>query len=200
MKAKGLLTALLSIVIAGCSLRAKPAKTAVTPAVPKPVVAPAPPAAPPAPLSIPQTNVELPSPQPVNPAALVTEAPQPVEAPPAAPPRTRRTGPPASQTVSPALPAANPAVEPPRPAVQEIVPQAETKRLQEQAQGRRREVKQILDQLSRRQLSDPQKDVAATIRSFVTLSEEAEQHNDPRQAVALAERAWILAKELQSEK
>jgi hypothetical protein len=102
--------------------------------------------------------------------------------------------------VSPALPAANPAVEPPRPAVQEIVPQAETKRLQEQAQGRRREVKQILDQLSRRQLSDPQKDVAATIRSFVTLSEEAEQHNDPRQAVALAERAWILAKELQSEK
>jgi hypothetical protein len=199
MKAKGLLTALLSIVLAGCSLRAKPAKTAVTPAAPKPVAAPAPAPAPPAPLSIPQTNVELPSPQPVDPAALVTEAPQPAEPPPAAPPR-RRTTPGPSQTVNPAPPAATPAVEPPRPAVQEIVPQAETKRLQEQAQGRRREVKQILDQVVRRNLSEAQKDVAATIRSFVTLSEEAEQHNDPRQAVALAERAWILVKELQSEK
>ncbi len=199
MNAKGLLTALLCIVIAGCSLRAKPAKTAVTPAAPKPVAAPAPAPAPAGPLSIPQTNVELPSPQPVDPAALATEAPQPIEAPPAAPPRSRRTGPPANQTVSPAPPAATPAVEP-RPAVQEIVTQAEIKRLQEQAQGRRREVKQILDALNRRQLSGAQKDVEATIRSFVTLSEEAEQHGDPRQAVALAERAWILAKELQSEK
>ena len=69
---------------------------------------------------------------------------------PAAPPRPRRAGPPASQPVSPAPPAAAPAAEPPRPAVQEIVSPAETKRLQEQAQGRRREVKQILDQLDRR--------------------------------------------------
>jgi len=40
--------------------------------------------------------------------------------------------------------------------------------------------------------------VAATIRSFLALSEEAEKHNDMRQADALAERAQILAKELQS--
>ncbi len=38
----------------------------------------------------------------------------------------------------------------------------------------------------------------ATIKSFLTLSEEAEDHNDMRQADGFAERAQILAKELQS--
>ena len=199
MKAKVLLTAVLSMVLVGCSLR-KPTKAAAPPAAPKPAAAPAPAPAPAGPLSIPQTNVDLPKPQPVDPAALVTEAPQPVEPPPAAPARSRRPTPATSQPATPPPPTAAPATEPPRPAVQEIVSPAEVKRLQEQAQGRRREVKQILDQLSRRQLTDAQKDVAATVRSFITLSEEAEQHNDPRQAAALAERAWILAKELQSEK
>jgi hypothetical protein len=42
--------------------------------------------------------------------------------------------------------------------------------------------------------------VVATIRNFLTLSGEAENHNDMRQADALAERAQILAKELQSGK
>src|ERR1017187_135636 len=67
--AKALLTVLAGIVLAGCSLRGKPAKLAVAPAAPKPVVAPAP-AAPPTALSIPQTHVELPKPQPAGPAAL----------------------------------------------------------------------------------------------------------------------------------
>ena len=74
------------------------------------------------------------------------------------------------------------------------------KRLQDQALARRREANQILDQLSRRQLTGTEQGVAATIRNFLALSEEAEKHNDPRQANALAERAQILAKELQSGK
>jgi membrane-bound lytic murein transglycosylase B len=200
MKATALLTALLSILLAGCELRGKPAKSAVPPAAPKPVASAAPAPAPPPALSIPQTRVELPKPQPVDPAALETEA-TPPEPPPAvaAPARSRRATPAASQPAPASPPAATPPPEP-RETVQEIVSPAEVKRLQDQAQARRSEVKQILDRLGRRQLTGTQRNVVATIRNFLTLSGEAENHNDMRQADALAERAQILAKELQSGK
>jgi len=198
MKATALLTALLSIVLAGCSLHGKAAKSAATPAAPKPVASAAPAPAPPPPLSIPQTRVELPKPQPLDPAALETETtlPEPLPAAPA-PARSRRA-PAASQPASTPAPAATPAPE--RETVQEIVSPDEVKRLQEQAQARRREVTRILGQLGRRALTGGRQNVAATIRSFLALSEEAEKHNDMRQADALAERAQILAKELQSGK
>jgi membrane-bound lytic murein transglycosylase B len=200
MKATALLTALLSILLAGCELRGKPAKSAVPPAAPKPVASAAPAPAPPPALSIPQTRVELPKPQPVDPAALETEAtpPEPLPAV-AAPARSRRATPAASQPAPASPPAATPPPEP-RETVQEIVSPAEVKRLQDQAQARRSEVKQILDRLGRRQLTGTQRNVVATIRNFLTLSGEAENHNDMRQADALAERAQILAKELQSGK
>jgi outer membrane biosynthesis protein TonB len=205
MRAKALLTVVAGIVLAGCSLRGKPAKLAVAPAAPKPVVAPAP-AAPPTALSIPQTHVELPKPQPVDPAALATEPkpPEPPEPPPApVPARPRRTSPAAGQPATPAATTPAAAAAPPpetRETFQEIVSPAELKRLQDQALARRREANQILDQLSRRQLTGAEQNVAATIRNFLALSEEAEKHNDPRQANSLAERAQILAKELQSGK
>ena len=207
MKAKALLTVFAGILLAGCSLRGKPAKSAIPPAALKPVVTPAP-APPRLALSIPQTRVELPTPQPVDPAALATETPppaEPPEPPPAAvPARPRRVNPAAGQPASPA-PAATPAAAAtpspePRETFQEIVSPAEVKRLQDRALGRRREANQILDQLARRQLTGAEQNVAATIRNFLALSEEAEKHNDPRQADALAERAQILAKELQSGK
>jgi hypothetical protein len=202
MKAKVLLAAALPcVLLAGCLLRRTPAKSVAAPAAPAPLVKPAP--APPASvLSIPQTHVELPKPQPVDPEALETEPPPP-EAPPAAattaPPRSRRANPAVSQP-APTPPAA--AGPPPdtRETVQEIVPPAELKRLQEDAQARRREANQILEQLGRRQLSRSEQNVAATIRSFLALSDEAEKRNDLRQADSLAERAQILAKELQSGK
>jgi hypothetical protein len=199
MKAKALLTALLGILLAGCSLRGNPAKSAAPPAAPKPVVTPAPP--PPA-LSIPQTRVELPQPQPVDPAALDTETTPPEPPPAAAPARSRRgipaISPAGGQPASP--PAAATSATEPRETVQEIVSPAELKRLQDRAQGRRREANRILDQLGRRPKTSTQQNVTATIRSFLALSEEAEKRNDPRQADALAERAQILAKELQSGK
>src|ERR1017187_82011 len=195
---KALVTALLSILLAGCELRGKPAKSAVPPAAPKPAVNPAPAPPPPPPLSIPQTRVELPKPQPVDPAALETET-APPEPPPAAaaPARSRRAPPATSQPATPSPPAATMPTEP-RETVQEIVSPAESKRLQDQAQARRNEVRQILEQLGRRRVTGNQQSVAATIRNFLALSEEAEKHNDMRQADALAERAQILAKELQS--
>jgi len=197
MKAKALLTAVFSILLAGCSLRGNPAKSAAPPAAPKPVVNPAPAPPPPA-LSIPQTRVELPQPQPVDPAALATETIPPEPPPAAAPARSRRGSPAAGQPASPPAAAASPTE--PRETVQEIISPAELKRLHDRAQGRRREANQILDQLGRRPKTSAQQNVEATIRSFLALSEEAEKHNDLRQADALAERAQILAKELQSGK
>ncbi len=201
MKAKVLLAALACVLLAGCLLRRTPAKSVAPPAAPAPLARPAPAPPPPA-LSIPQTHVELPKPQPVDPEALETEPPPPPEAPPAAattPPRSRRANPAVSQP-APTPPAV--AGPPPdtRETFQEIVPPAELKRLQEDAQARRREANQILEQFGRRQLSRAQQNVAATVRSFLALSDEAEKRNDLRQADSLAERAQILAKELQSGK
>jgi hypothetical protein len=197
MKDKVLLTAVLSMALAGCTLRGKP-KAVLPPVAPKPAVAPAPAPTPPPPLSTPQTHVELPKPQPVDPAALVVETPREPEPEPqpAAPARSRRTTP----AATPAPPAAAPAPEPPRETFREMVSPAEAKRLMDQAVVRRREVNQILEQLLKRStLTNAQKNVMATIRNFLALSDEAEKHSDPRQADSFAERAQILAKELQSE-
>lgn len=194
MKAKALLTAVLAVALAGCVLRGKPVKTAAVPATPKPAATPAPAAPPPAPLSIPQTHVTLPAPQPLDSAAFDVEPipePQPVIP---APPRSRRASPPAA--TPPAV--ATPAPEPPRETVQEIVPPAELKHLKELVQSRRQEVNKILGQVGRRSMSKARQNAIATIKSFLALSEEAENHNDMRQADGFAERAQILAKELQS--
>jgi hypothetical protein len=133
----------------------------------------------------------------VDPAALVVETttrePEP-EPQPTAPSRTRRAAPAAAPP-----PAASPPPEAPRETFREMVSPAEEKRLLDQAANRRREANQILDQLSKRSTTPAQKNVMATIRNFVLLSEEAAKHGDPRQADSFAERAQILAKELQSE-
>ena len=81
-----------------------------------------------------------------------------------------------------------------------MVSPTEERRLLDQAQGRRREANQILDQLNKRSTLTPaQRNVMATIKNFLVLSDDAEKHKDPRQADSFAERAQILAKELQSE-
>jgi hypothetical protein len=186
MKDKVLLTALLSMVLAGCTLRGKP-KAVVPPIAPKPAATPAPAPAPPPPLSIPQTHVELPKPQPVDPAALVVDiTPREPEPEPqtAVPTRSRRTTP----ASTPTPPAATPPPEAPRETFREMVSPSESKRLMDQALNRRREANQILDQLSKRSTLTPaQKNVISTIRNFLTLSDEAEKHNDPRQADSFAE-------------
>jgi len=196
MKAVLLLAAISSLCLAGCAARA--AKVTKAPATPPAVAQPQP-------LSIPQTHVELPQEQPVDPAALVTEPPPPPAAAPAAPapvraatPSRRREQPPREAAPPVVQPPAGPPPEAPRPTIEELISPAEAKRLQESAQTRRAEATRVLQQLNRRRLNRSQQDVAASIRNFVALSEDAEKHNDMRQADALAERAQILAKELQS--
>jgi len=203
-RASAYLVALLALTTAGCVLSGKNAKPAVvTPAAAKPAAtAPAPSL--PKPLSLPQTQVELPPAQPVDPAALsagpppeqeVREAP-PVPRPPAA--RPRPSAGPRPETAAPA--AAPPAADPAPPQIQEIVPAAEARRFQDSAQSRRRDVQQILDQLGRRRLSPAERNVITNINSFLTSSLDAERRGDMKLADALADRAQILARDLSTAK
>jgi hypothetical protein len=191
---------MLAVFMAGCVMSGKP-KSAVpaAPVAAKPAPLPTPPPAPVA-LSIPQTQVVLPRPQAVDEAALSPNAPPPVvevvEAPAPAKPTPARRSP--ATTTNPAPPLAVPSAEPTPPTIQEIVPAAETKRLQEQAQARRRDVQQMLDQLGRRQaqLNPTQRGVVTNINSFLASSLDAEKRGDMKLADALADRAQILARDL----
>jgi hypothetical protein len=204
-RAQMVLAAWMALSSAGCVLRGKQqAKANPTPPTPAPAVKPAP-APRPQPLSIPQTQAQLPPPQPISPEALATleTAPPPVESP--AEPRAPRrpTGPvaaparveaPPVQAQTP--PAATPEAEP-RPTVQEIVSPAELKRLQDSADARKQEIRKVLEQQPKG-LSRDQREIVTRIQSFVQLSDEAEKRGDMRQADALAERGQLLVRELQS--
>jgi hypothetical protein len=182
----------LALALAGCAARAK-SSTANTAAA-----KPAPPSAPPAPvaLSIPQTQIELPKPQPFDKAALETEIPP---ATPAEPPMPARTPTPPKRTpparTEPATPSPVVSAEPERQQFQPVISAADLKRFQDSAQNRKREVARILGQL--KHLTKAQQNVVNSIRSFVSLSDEAEKRSDMGQADALAERAQILARDLQ---
>jgi hypothetical protein len=82
--------------------------------------------------------------------------------------------------------------------VQEIVQPAEAQRLKESAAARKAEVRKTLEQVQARSLTADQNNQVKRIQSFLQLSDEAEKRNDMRQADALAERAQVLARELQS--
>ena len=197
-RTEAILVGCLAIFLAGCSLRGAPKTAIATPPVPKPEVAPPP--APPQPLSIPQTHVDLPQPQPLDPEALQT-LPVPEPTPEKEPPRSR---PNANRITTPAPPkpeAGPPQTEPePRPEIQAIVPPGEQKRLHDSVAQHKAEINQILNQVNNRRQTVPLRSKIRTIRSFLDVADEAEKRGDLKQADGLAERAWILAKELQDGK
>jgi hypothetical protein len=192
----------------GCAVREnnKKAAAATTPAAPRPAAKPLPPP-PPDPVSIPQTQVRLPPPQPITEAALATtQEPAIVELPPPPVPKPARrlssTGqPPGPKPETPPV-AAGPTPppvtpEPERPRIQELVSPAEQKQLRESLEARKREIRQKLDQAAGRGPSTHDRSLMNRIRSFVKLSDEALSRGDLRQADAQAERAQILSRELQ---
>ena len=151
----------LAIPLAGCVTGGKP-----------PVVqAAAPPT--PQPLSVPQTQAQLPPEQPLNPDALAT--PQtPAQEPPRRPAQTAWREP----TV--ATPAPPPAAPPTRAPIQDIVPAIEQKRLQEEADSRKREARRLLEQAKTHGLNSREKSAAQRIESFV------QQSDAPRSATTCA--------------
>jgi hypothetical protein len=177
--------------MAGCAVKNSKSATLVAPPTPSP--SPAAVKANREPLSVPQTQVELPPPQPVNMEALaVPETPAPAAPAPAARP-VRRTPPPSKP--EPVTPAAQPA-EPERAPIQEIVPADERKRFQESADARKREIRRLLEQAKAHRLTADQRKMVTRIQSFMTQSDDAQKRGDMRQADALAERGLVLAKEL----
>jgi len=203
MKPEAILVAWITIWLGGCALRGNPQTAKAAPPAPKPVVAPAPPAPPPALLSVPQTQVELPPPQPVSDEArLTTEPPVDSAAPPAPaapkpPPRNRQTaGPPRETTVQgPPASAANEPAK--RPEVQELVSPEEQKQLQADTQRDRQEALRIFNLTSGRRLTRQKQQLRSNVQSLLKLSNDAEGRGDLRQARDLAGRAAVLAKELQ---
>jgi hypothetical protein len=199
----------LALLLAGCVLNGKEQKPkiAAAPAPPRPASSvPTPSPAPQSPLSLPQTVAELPAPQPISPDALATTKPseEPAEAPPAQRPRPPRNqvtaGPPRPE---PPPVAAQPVPNPPptepqeRAPIQVIIPPAESKRLQESADAKKRDIKKVLDQTDPKKLNNAQRDLVQRIRTLVQQSDEAEGKNEMPQADALAGQAQVLVRELQ---
>jgi hypothetical protein len=117
----------------------------------------------------------------------------------------RPAGPPPIAAPKPEPAASVPAATPPAPVaplentppIQEIVPVEEQKKLQEAADNRKREIRQILDQAATRRLNHRETGLKRTIESYLKLFDQAEGKGDLRQANEIAERAWALAKDLQ---
>jgi len=200
-RAQVLLVAVLTIPLAGCVLGGKPKTVAAAPAAPKPIVPPTPPE----PLSIPQTQVELPAPQTLDPGALTTtpqEEPPPQAQTKPATPTTRPPHPPAPQPratdTQPPVPepATEQPTEPARAPIHEIMPDAEKNRLRDEAHGHQEETRKLLREAKPKTAN--QKRAKDEINLFLKQSQEAETAGDMRMADQLAERAHILAKELES--
>jgi hypothetical protein len=196
---------ILSMVpLLGCTLGAS--KQAAVPPPPKPAVV-----QPPAPepqLSVPQTAVVLPSPQPFNPDALPPPAPDhaaapakadPPSAPKASSPR-RSAGTRQESDTEPDPPAATPAVHEQAP-IQPILGGDEQKLIERAIESRVHEAQETLNKLTRakRHLSKRDQSLVDHVKSFLTQSDIAVKRGDFAQADALSERAVILARELQGE-
>ena len=94
-----------------------------------------------------------------------------------------------------------PPPEPTRPPIQEILPTDEKTRLQASVQKHRAEIRTLVAQAQKsHRWTASQKNMKEKIDQFVTQSEQAENSGDMRSADEFAEKANILAKELQSGK
>lgn len=192
-RAKVVLVAAMAISLAGCVLSGKPKTVAAAPAPPKPSA----PAPPPEPLSIPQTRVDLPAPQPVNPEALATAPP--VEPAPPVPVKPAQPAQRGNHTAAPPpKPAEQPPADPPRQPIREILPADEQKHFQAHAEQRQADTRALLAGAKPR--SATERRMVGDINQFLKQSVQAEASGDMRSADQLAERAYILAKELQSGK
>ena len=121
------------------------------------------------------------------------EPPPPAQPKPAPAPARRTPGPQPK-------PADPPPSEPSRPPIQEILPADVQKQFQASAQKHKADTRALVVEAQRRHLTANERRVLVDIDQFARLSDQAEKSGDTRSADQLAERAHILAKELQSGK
>ena len=195
---------LWTLTLPGCFVRfgraaAKPVANAPPPAAPaQPQVE----TAADLPISVPQTQVTLPSPQPIQAEALAVIR---VESPPAAPPSqaakprpaTPRTEP--RQQISVQTAPAGPQPPPPpvsRPPIRPVESDAERGRLMTEISTRKRQVQDTLSKARNRQLSEKEKNSVERIQAFLEQTETALKNQDLQQAAALSNRALLLSQDL----
>ncbi len=161
------------------------------------------------PISIAQTNVVLPTPQPIQADALgaappeVTRAPEPsgqtakprVSSAPRTEPRQQTS---VTAPQGPPPPPANPAGS--RRRIRPVESAAERHRLLTEISARQRQVQDILAKAKTRQLSEQEKAAAERIQAFLDQTEGALKDQDLQQAEALSSRALLLCQELNSGK
>jgi len=203
-QASKILVGVLVFALSGCEMKMRRVKT---PPPPQPTAAKVEPPTEPAvtePLSIPQTQVRLPRPQPIDPEALATP---PVSLPsePSAPRPSHR----AKKIPAPQPPAAAPAKTEPaenaeappaatetaRPRIEPVLPAEQRRQLMEDVSSRLHQVDQILNRASARKLTD-EKDTVESIHNFENLSRQALDRGDTQLASGLADRALALAQGL----
>jgi len=191
----------LALVLSACETKTPRAAT-VPPPQPATAKAEAPQEPPSVePISIPQTQVQLPSPQPIDPQALATP-PMSVPGEPAKSHQSRQSKKQAPQPASPAGKGETEAAETPpptetqRPLIAPVLSDDERRRLNEDIASRLKDVDLMLGRLVALRLSDGEKDSVEKIRSFQKLAREAMDHGEIQQASGLAERAVLLAQEV----
>jgi hypothetical protein len=196
---------LLALVLSACEMKTPRAKTQPPPQPDSAKAEPAPESAPTEPLSSPQTQVRLPSPQPIDPDALATP---PVYVPADASQTNKarhggkKQGPQPASAASPGKPEtveaadAPPATETSRPPIGPVLSDEERRRMTEDISSRLQEVEKMLGRIAALHPTDAEKASVEKIRSFHRLSHEALERGEIQQANALADRAVLLAQEV----
>ncbi len=159
------------------------------------------------PVSIPQTQVVLPPPQPIQAEAL---APAPPELPPAQPKPTATPKPqvPAAARTEARTPTAPAGPPPPPPSttpatrrrIRPVESEANLKRMQDEIQGRQRQALDLVAKAKSRPMSDQDKITIDRIQAFLDQTTSALKEKDLQQAEALSNRALLLCHELSPER
>ena len=196
---------LLALALSACEMKLPRAKTTPPPQPASAKEEPPQEPAPAGPLSSPQTQVRLPSPQPIDPEAVVTP---PVNVP-AEPSQShqahrgnKRQGPQPATAPSPGKPEtletaeAPPPTETQRPPIGPVLSDEERRRWTEEIYARLKDVDQMLSRIAALRLSDAEKSSQERIRSWQKLSRELAEHGEIQQASNLVDRAVLLAQEV----
>ena len=196
------------LALPACSLRPGGSKPRTVAATPKPIPPQAPPAepAPELPISVPQTQVTLPSPQPIQAEALATARPATPPAPEPASPAVRQQRNQAVSRPESRQPAANPAppagpptaqANPPgRVRIRPVESDAERRRLMSTITARQKQVQGVLAKAKNRHLTETEKSAVERIEAFLDQTRAALKDQDLQQAEALSNRALLLSQVL----
>jgi len=196
---------LFALVLSACELKPTRAKTPSPPQPDSAKTEPAPEPAPAEPLSVPQTQVRLPSPQPIDPEALATPPvyvpPQPSQTRPAGRGNKRQGPQPASaasqgKPETPETADAPLATENPRPPIGPVLSDGERRRMTEEIYSRLKDVDQMLGRIAALNPTEGEKASVERILSFQKLSRDAVERGEIQPASALVERAVLLAQEV----